>query len=191
MKALHDLKASSGFGALRAAPNSKRQTKELSRAMPVINNRPATTLEERLYDALASFKVRTATVAMHIDREWRSRLFSQLDSLLSAQDWERDDLPPTLASFSTFLRMLIFLKPDRRPGLGASSDGKLIATWSSEGDHLTIECLPNDLVRWHLSVLIDDDRERAAAVGPVQRLGAVLAPYAPGRWFNAKHLPSA
>src|SRR5580704_16658355 len=42
-------------------------------------------LEEQLYDALAAFKVRTASVAMHLDREWRSRLFRQLDSLLAVE----------------------------------------------------------------------------------------------------------
>src|SRR5690349_6385570 len=81
-------------------------------------------LEEKLYDTLASFKIRTATVAMHLDREWRSRLFRQFDSLLAVEDWESDDSPPSIGSFATFLRLLMLLKPTRRPGLGASSDGK-------------------------------------------------------------------
>lgn len=141
-------------------------------------------LDEKLYDALALFKVRTATVAMHIDREWRDRLFRQLDSLLSVEDWEADDKPPALASFSTFIRMLLFLSPEKRPGLGATSDGHLIAAWTEGNDRLTIECLPNDIVRWHLSAVIDGERERAAACTPIQRLNAVLAPYSPMRWFN-------
>lgn len=144
---------------------------------------PKKTLEERLFDSLASFKVRTATVAMHLDHGWRERLFAQLDNLMALESWETDDLPPSLASFSTFLRMLILLKPQRRPGLGATADGHLIATWTAGSDRLTIECLPNDIARWHLSVIIQDDRERAAAETPLVRLSTVLQPYDPLRWF--------
>jgi hypothetical protein len=131
-------------------------------------------------------------VAMHLDREWRSRLFRQFDSLLAVEDWESDDSPPSIGSFATFLRLLMLLKPTRRPGLGASSDGKLIATWTVGDDRLTIECQPRDFVRWHLSVLIDGERERSAAVTPLRRLSEVLQPYRPERWLkNGKDLPAA
>jgi hypothetical protein len=152
---------------------------------------PSKTLDERLYDALASFKTRTAFVAMHLDREWRSRLFHQFDSLLAVEDWQIEDLPPSLESFSTFLRMLVMLRPDRRPGLGATEDGVLIATWTSGEDRLTIECMPKDLARWHLAVTIRDERERAAAITPLARLSEVLQPYAPQRWFaDGNDVPS-
>jgi hypothetical protein len=148
------------------------------------------TLDEQLFDALAKFKIRTSQVAMHLDRDWRSKLFGQLDSLLDAQDWEQLDRPPSIESFATFLRMLIFLRPDRRPGLGATSKGELIATWTVGSDRLTIECLPYDLVRWTISVSINDDRERAAGITPVSRLPDVLGPYGPDRWFaDANRLP--
>jgi hypothetical protein len=128
---------------------------------------------------------------MHLDTDWRSRLFGQLDSLLSASDWEEEDLPPSLASFSTFLRVLLFLKPHRRPGLAATTDGHLIATWSREGDNLTVECYPDDLVRWNLSAVVDGDKESAAAITPVARLPEVLAPYRPSRWFaDGNHVSS-
>lgn len=145
---------------------------------------PPKNLDEELYDALATFKMRTALVAMHLEREWRSRLFRQLDSLLALEDWHASDPPPSLDSYSTFLRMLTLLKPQRRPGLGATSDGNLVAAWTVGDDRLTIECLPKDLVRWHLSVTIEGERERAAAETPLQRLKQVLAPYDPNRWFN-------
>jgi hypothetical protein len=141
-------------------------------------------LEEQLYDALALFKIRTATVAMHLDRDWRARLFQQLDSLLAVQDWESQDVPPTVGSFSTFLRMLMLLRPDRRPGLGASEDGNLIATWTTGDDRLTIECLVSDVARWHLAVTIDGERERAAGISPLPRLSQVLQPYGLPRWFQ-------
>ena len=151
----------------------------------------AKSLDEELYDALAAFKIRTAAVAMHLDRDWRSKLFGQLDSLLALADWDAEDAPPKVDSYSTFLRMLTLLQPQRRPGLGATFDGRLIATWTVGDDRLTIECLPKDLVRWQLSATIDGERERAAAETPLLRLAAVLRPYDPGRWFqNANHLPA-
>jgi hypothetical protein len=53
-----------------------------------------------------------------------------------------------------------------------------------------MECLPGDFIRWQLSVLIDDNQERAAGLTPVQRLASVLAPYQPERWFNADNVPA-
>jgi hypothetical protein len=146
-------------------------------------------IEEELYDALAVFKTRTAAIAMYIDRDWRSRLFQQLDNLLAVEDWAKEDQAPTVDSFCTFLRLLTSLKPTRRPGLGATTDGHLIATWTRASDRLTIECLPNDLVRWHLSAMIAGEKESAAGLTPLTRLSEVLAPYNPERWFalNAAH----
>jgi hypothetical protein len=158
---------------------------------PAMPPQPAT-VAERLFDALAKFKIRTSQVAMHLDRDWRSKLFGQLDSLLDAQDWEPLDRPPSIESFATFLRMLIFLRPARRPGLGATAKGELIATWTVGDDRLTIECMPHDLVRWTISVSINDDRERAAGITPVSRLPEVLSPYGPDRWFaDANRLPGS
>ncbi|QOZ45521.1 hypothetical protein XH89_20055 [Bradyrhizobium sp. CCBAU 53340] len=152
---------------------------------------PRTSLDERLFDVLAQFKIRTSQVAMHLNRDWRTRLFGQFDSLLNVEDWEPLDRPPTIESFATFLRLLVFLKPQRRPGLGATATGELIASWTNGNDRLTIECLPQDLVRWTVSVTINEERERAAGITPVSRLPAVLAPYGPDRWFaDANHVPA-
>lgn len=153
---------------------------------------PAKGLDEQLYDALATFKVHTASVAMHLDRDWRTKLFRQLDSLLALEDWQADDAPPSAASYTTFLRMLTLLRPGRRPGLGATENGHLIATWTVGDDHLTVECLPRDIVRWHLATTVEGERERAAAETPLQRLKEVLQPYDPQHWFdNADNLPAA
>ena len=140
-------------------------------------------LPEKLYDALARVKLLTAQVAMHLDTEWRSRIFEQLDDLLDAEDWHEDDDPIKVSSFETFLRMIIFHNPSRRPGFGVSNRGYLIAAWTSGSDRLTTECLPNDKVRWVLSCEVDGETERAAGETPVRRLMEVLAPYSPPRWF--------
>jgi hypothetical protein len=170
----------------------EQRLSHLAQPTPTFSGRrptPAKNLDELLYDALAAFKVHTASVAMHLDHDWRSRLFGQLDNLLAAEDWQPDDLPPSLASFSTFLRMLVFLRPARRPGLGATSDSLMIAMWTKGEDRLTVECLPKDIARWHLAVTIEGERERAAAITPVGRLSDVLRPYDPQRWFlNDNHL---
>jgi hypothetical protein len=163
-----------------------RQLKELELPSPgrwSASTEPRS-LEGQLYDALAAFKIRTAAIAMHLDRDWRSKLFAQLDSLLSAESWEEEDLPPTIASFRVFLRLITFIKPERRPGLGASHDGNLIATWTTGRNRLTIECLPHDKVRWALAVGPEDNRESAAGVAAVGRIADVLAPYDPGQWFS-------
>jgi hypothetical protein len=173
-------------GVSAASKLIEQRLRDLTQPTPTFSgNRPipAKDLDEQLYDALAAFKIHTASVAMHLDHEWRNRLFGQLDNLLGAEDWQPDDLPPSLASFSTFLRMLVLLRPARRPGVGATSDGMLIAAWTEGEDRLTVECLPQDIARWNLAVTIEGERERAAAITPIGRLNEVLRPYGPQRWF--------
>lgn len=140
-------------------------------------------LPEKLFDALAQVKLLTAQVAMHLDAEWRNGIFEQLDDLLDAEDWHEDDDPIKASSFETFLRMIVFHGPSRRPGLGLSNRAYLIAAWTSGLDRLTIEFLPHDVVRWVLSCEVDGEGERAAGETPVRRLMEVLAPYSPLRWF--------
>ncbi len=140
-------------------------------------------LPEKLYDALAGAKLLTAQVAMHLDTEWRNRIFEQLDDLLDAEDWHEDDEPLDASSFQSFLRMIIFHNPTRRPGFGQSNRGNLIAAWTTGSDRLTIELLPNDAITWVLSCEVDGEIERAAGETPVRRLMQVLAPYNPSRWF--------
>lgn len=138
-----------------------------------------------LYNSLAFFKLYTASIAMHLDQPWRAGLFRQLDNLLSADEWDAEDEPPTNGSLQTFLRMLLLLKPERRPGVGATGDGHMIATWTSGEDRLTIECLPDDRVRWMLSIRSDFDGESASATNDLSRLPGALQHYDPKRWFNA------
>ena len=177
----------SSFGQSSTSKAIQRNIDEITRPSPAHVGqlqRVRPNLEEQLYDTLAAFKIRTAAIAMHLDREWRMKLFAQFDSLLAAEDWDREDSPPTAGSFSTFLRLITFLNPDRRPGLGATYDGHLIATWTVGTDRLTIECLPADRIRWALSHGVGDDRERAAGMTDVRRIAHVLQPYAPAKWFT-------
>ena len=143
-------------------------------------------IEESLFNATVAVKMLTAQVAMYLDREWRTRLFRQLDSLHDRSEWEPSDSPVQQKSFATFLKAICDIKPTRRPGLGLTSAGNLIAAWTTnKDDRLTIEFLPNDRVRWVMSMSLDeDDVERLAGQTTVARLHDQLQPYQPGRWFN-------
>ena len=138
---------------------------------------------ERLYDSVANAKIMTSRVAMHLDRDWRDRLFAQLDDLLDVEDWHEDDEPLVDESFHTFLRLILYQKPKRRPGLGLSHRGYLIAAWTTGADRLTLEFAPDDTIRWVLLCEVDGERERAAGETHVARLPEILRPYRPDRWF--------
>lgn len=141
-------------------------------------------LEERLFDALANVKILTAQVSMHLDREWRDKLFFQIDSLHDPLEWDADDKPIQQSSFATFLKAILQIKPARRPGLGLSYTGNLIAAWTSGRDRLTIEFLPKDSVRWVLTRYHDDEPERYAGHVPVYRLANGLTPHIPPHLFS-------
>lgn len=151
----------------------------------VVKQQPTSirSLEERLYDSRAFCKIKTSEVAMYLSDEWRKGFFSQLDNLMDIENWEEDDTPVISTSFTTLLRMLTLIKPERRPGLGSTSGGNIIAAWTTEKDRLTIECLAGDRVRWVLSRIINGVRESAAGEVQLPRLQAVLSPYSPNRWF--------
>jgi hypothetical protein len=144
---------------------------------------PAKTIEEQLFDATASVKTLTSQVAMYLDREWRDRLFQQLDSLHDPDEWETDDTPLQQASFATFLKAIFQIKPSVRPGLGLTNGGNLIAAWTVGKNRLTIEFLPNDRVRWVISRFPDGEMEQFAGQTPVSRLVSGLKPYSPEQWL--------
>jgi hypothetical protein len=149
-----------------------------------IHTSGATPLHEHLFDALATVKIMTSQVAMHMDAQWRGKLFHQLDSLHDPAEWEEGDQPIQQSSFATFLKAMLSIKPERRPGLGLSHAGHLIAAWTTGHDRLTIEFLPNDHIRWVLSRHYDDDTERFAGDTRVDRLSKGLASYHPEHWFE-------
>jgi hypothetical protein len=153
---------------------SERETSKAHKHVP---------LDERLFNARAICKKKTAAVAMHLDPKWQSSLFSQLDSLMDFDNWEKEDTPVTEASFATFLRMILLIRPAQRPGLGSTSTGNIIAAWTMDKNRLTIECLPHDSVRWVIFHYIDGKTESAAGYVELSRLRAALAPYSPERWF--------
>jgi hypothetical protein len=191
-KSLADFQSSmraSGISALAAPAVNVRTVGSAQRDMELVT--PFTTtksLKESLFDRLASFKILTSKVAMYLDLQWRNNFFAQLDNLLAEESWDPEDMLPTLESFNTLIRMLLFLNPDRRPGLGATGDGELIAAWTAGDDRLTVRCLPNDRVKWVLTCDLDGARESASGGSRLSNLKEILSPYRPERWFRVRHL---
>jgi hypothetical protein len=151
-------------------------------------------LETRVFEALAGAKVLTSQVAMHLEEEFRDRLFRQLDSLHETDQWEEGDEPLNQSSFQTFLKAILTIRPERRPGLGLSHTGNLIAAWTTARDRLTIEFLPDDRVSWVLARYHDtDEPARFAGQTSVSELVEGLAPHRPEHWFShagKNHEPS-
>jgi hypothetical protein len=144
----------------------------------------APSLDERLFNALAAVKIMTSQVAMHLDTQWRQKLFAQLDSLHDPVEWEQGDEPLQQQSFATFLKAILAINPERRPGLGLSSAGHLIAAWTTGPDRLTIEFLPDDRILWVLACTVAGETDRIAGDTSVSRLIERLAPYRPEHWFR-------
>jgi len=139
---------------------------------------------DQLHRKLSTLKQMTAKVAMHLDSTWRAILFQALERLLDPEDWDRDFAMPSEQSFSTFLRMIIFLHPTKRPGLGLSPSGHFLAAWRSGEDRIVVECLASDEVRWVLSRTIDGDRESGAGKVQIHRIPDVTEPYDPEPLFT-------
>jgi len=145
---------------------------------------PAGDLDGQLRSSRTAFKIAVSQVSMHLGLTWLQKLFGQIDSLLDVEEWDTRDPVPTSATARTFIRMLLVLRIDRKPGLGVSNSGNLIAAWTAGANRLTVECCANDRVRWVLSRDIDGDIERAAGEGKIERLQEILKPYKPEIWFE-------
>jgi hypothetical protein len=138
---------------------------------------------DTLYTALARCKVKTNQFAMHFGSDWQRRFFAQLDALMSKDDWVESDTPVTEASFTTLMRLLLTMRGKRRPGLGLGNGGRVIAAWTNGADRLTIECLPDDRVRWIVSQSVDGESDAAAGDTTLALLPERLAPFNPDKWF--------
>jgi hypothetical protein len=126
---------------------------------------------------------------MHLNDEWRQNLFATLEGLLDPADWDEDFELPSEKSFSTFLRMIIYLHPTKRPGIGLSPGGQMLASWRNGRDRIVIECMDNDEVRWVLSHYVEGERESGAGQTQIHRVPDVTAAYDPEPLFtNGDHI---
>ncbi len=138
---------------------------------------------EALHISLARLKNMTSYVAMHLGREWRDKLFIQLDELLSPDDWDQEEKLPDTNSFQTFLRLILYYRPHCRPAIGLFS-GRFIGSWVNQKDMLTIECMPNDEVRWHMTYSLDGKPYVSSGTATISVLANIRSPYAFENWFS-------
>ena len=122
---------------------------------------------------------------MYLEAQWRNKLFAQIDSLHDEDEWEYGDKPLQRDSFATFLKAICDIKPKRRPGLGLTPNGLLVAAWTEENSRLTIEFQPRNRVRWVISRTVDNEAEQFVADTNVSRLRTSLQPHNPSEWFSA------
>lgn len=140
--------------------------------------------EEKLFDSKADAKRFMSQIATRIQEKRKKQLYRQLDSILDIDEWIEGDEPLTLTSYQTFMRLMLVIQPDVKPGLGLTADGHLIATWSSGDARLSIYCFANDVLRYVLSHVVDNRRETHAGDASIKRLKDCIAPFNPRQWFS-------
>lgn len=134
---------------------------------------------------LRRFQLKThfATVAMHLNEEWRRSLFKQLDLLLDpGEDWEEDQALPVLESWKTFVRLVIHYPFRKTPRLGLF-EGSISGVWMYEDIRITLECLAGDQVRWVASKDAPEGRDAAAGETTIKRLISYITPFGAEDWL--------
>lgn len=155
---------------------------ELAKARPVpaVPSAPS----EQLQLKLLHLKQLTSSVVVYLPKGWRERLFSRLDQILSPEDWDEDNKLPSDGSFSTLLRLMIFLNPTKFPAIGLSSQGTFATAWKRMDARLVVECIGTDEVRWIVSQSTAGRHESAAFKGPLHRILDLTAPFEPEQIYN-------
>lgn len=154
--------------------------------VPVAGIRPIThgTVEEKLFTATAAAKIWTSRLSMHLERSTKERLFAQIDVLHDSDEWSDGDVPVALESYKTLLQAIIYHKINSKPSIALSPQGNILARWRYGSDHLTVEFLPANKIRWFVQVNVGEEPEKVSGIGPLERLRAVLQPYKADRWFD-------
>lgn len=130
---------------------------------------------EELSSRAFALKSQTSLFASHLTSGWRAGLFGDLDRILDSEEWEFADRLPSVESFTTFMRLVTYLQKVRRPGLGVTPAGMVVAMWADGQASLSIECLPDDHVRWVLSYPgTQGKRERVAGRTDTRKLPKAL-----------------
>jgi hypothetical protein len=146
-------------------------------------------IDEELFDARAMAKIAASQVSMYLREGWRDRLFYQLDKLLAPEEWDPEDKPLQAQSFDTFLKAICDLNPTKRPGLGLSYAGHLIAAWRSDlspDDRVSLEFMPNGKVKLIGSRLVQDETVAFSAIAPLAALKRTLADMNCSAWLGCE-----
>ncbi len=139
---------------------------------------------EKLFDVSAASKISVNQLAMHFGHDWQRKLFRQLDAVLDPEEWDAADQLLTPSSFATFLHILLLLRGKRRPGIGISSTGDIVAMWTVGANRLTFQCHADDWVTWIVSRVVDDETHTAAGRTTLPLLFATIGAFNPEQWFT-------
>jgi hypothetical protein len=134
----------------------------------------ANTTETRLFDARANAKMVAAQVSMHLNPEWRNKIYQQVDRLLDTEQWEEGDGLLDPAAMKTFLRFIIYANITTVPSLGMGPTGHVLAAWRVDTRRLTIEFQPSDCCRLALSHVIGEDTSIITFTGSIVQARAFL-----------------
>lgn len=177
------------FDELLEAPAQQvRPNRKARRAGPTIRLgefrfAPPKPIEKRAVERLQALTLKAAEVAMYLDETWREGLHRQLEFLLDPAEWPEDAPLPEVDSYQSFLRAVILLRPHKRPSLGVSDFGNLVATWDSGDGQIFIEFHPNNAIRWSAAQTVDNRLQVASGKTVTSSLADELAGYLPDRWF--------
>lgn len=139
-------------------------------------------LEERLL----AIQSRISRVSMHLPRGFAVGINRQFSNLLDRDAWEDGDLLPDLKAVDAFISLILKSGTKRRPGIGTNGRGSITTSWVRDSNRLIIECLPSGELSVLLTRVNAQGHKERAALGPVlpNRISQILAPYAPGVWFD-------
>lgn len=161
----------------------------ISAQMPqtTLKNTPVvSTTESKAFDAVAAAKIMVSQVAVHLSNDIREKIFRSLDRLHDVDEWELGDSPILSESFKTFIQFFLAVKPTSWPSFGLTHKGRLFAVWGDSEDHINIEFLEQNMVKWTLSFKDGQGiSSRVAGKTPVLSIQNNLQPYNPEHWFNA------
>jgi hypothetical protein len=134
-------------------------------------------LDEKLFDVSANVKIESSRVSMHLDPIKLAKIFKQIDTLNSPEEWDVENELLKIDSYKAFLVWFISVKPQVGPGLGVSNKGYLIATWMKNKDRMILEFFPKHRVRWMLYKSLGEESEIASGESSISRLSNILSPY--------------
>jgi hypothetical protein len=151
-------------------------------------------LDEVLFDSRAMAKIAASRVSMYLREGWRDKLFYQLDNLLEPEEWDPEDKPLQAQSFDTFLKAICDVNPSKRPGLGLSYAGNLIAVWRSNvntNDRVSLEFMPDGRVKLIGSRFVQDEPVSFSALTPVAALKQTLVDMSCVAWLGCDYAQKA
>ena len=79
---------------------------------------------------------------------------------------------------------MLVLRSKRRPGIGVSLTGDIVAMWTVGANRLTFQCHADDWVTWIISRVVDDETHTAAGRTTLPLLFAAIGAFNPEQWFT-------